>query len=67
MKLCFGGNLEMLRYFLVELKADLTILDLKDESCLFSAVKGNHPQVIELILQHNKDSTFVDHECSRNG
>ena len=55
MKICFSGNLELLQYFVVDLKADLSILDLKDENCLFAAVKGNHPEIVEFILKNKND------------
>jgi hypothetical protein len=50
MKICFAGNAELLNYFLVKLKADKSIIDVKDETCLFSAVKGNHPEIVSQLL-----------------
>jgi ankyrin repeat protein len=50
MKICFAGDTDLLNYFLVKLKADTAIIDLKDETCLFSAVKGNHPEIVSQLL-----------------
>jgi hypothetical protein len=67
MKICFAGKTDLLKYFLVKLKADTTIIDIKDETCLFSAVKGNHPDIFSQLVLHNSEISFVDHECQRNG
>jgi hypothetical protein len=50
MKICFSGNIDLLKYLLVELKADTGITDEKDETCLFSAVKGNHSEIVSQLL-----------------
>lgn len=50
MKICFAGKTDLLNYVLVKLKADTTIIDVKDETCLFSAVKGNHPEIISQLV-----------------
>jgi ankyrin repeat protein len=50
MKICFAGDTDLLNYFLVKLKADTAIIDVKDETCLFSAVKGNHPEIVSQLL-----------------
>ena len=50
MKICYSGNIDLLKYLLVELKADTAIIDEKDETCLFSAVKGNHSEIVSQLL-----------------
>ncbi len=50
MKACFLGNLDLVKYFTSDLKADPVILDLKDENCIFAAVRGNHEDVLSHLL-----------------
>jgi ankyrin repeat protein len=65
LKACQLGSLEVVKFLFEEAKADPSLVNVNDETCIIIAVRCKHLDLVR-YLSH-KVQHLIDYECSKNG